>query len=395
MADSYDNADCYTADEFYQNYPDHGTRFAYIRMTSTQKSEGYTDQPRRHFLDTTVRNYSYVVWLTGGSWYKQCYWTNDANDSVDSGYWQDENHYVKPANPSDDIVEAFTIKNCSYGRYCNSSTDDRSRSTGEDSWFNNCDASFVGNFQRVRNSDGEVHYVSSVAEIYKKSGGTITRRWEDTDNGGTGIGGNTHIWTHYDITVDLLDLRGSHEVPYIFDVTMPTTHAWKRDENIDWTEGIPNLLETQVSYNFLNRALASWYMNSNNTIKSGLLPKTLEWAKPYPNGKWYRDTNGALKNRGLPDALIDYQGAFNKCTNLVEVTIPETVKSIGRYSFRETNLKSVKIARDCTYYDTSFPSDCRIYFYGGGTVTINSIADMESRQIESLATMTINELEGN
>lgn len=362
MADSYDNADCYTADEFYQNYPDHGPRFAYIYVTSTRKSEGYTDQPSRHFLDTTVRNYSYVVWLTGNTWSNQCYWTNDYHDSVDNGYWQDEFHYVKPADPSDDIIEAFTIKKCRYGRYCNSSIDDGSISTGEDSWFDGCDASFVGSFLRVRNSDGEVHYVSSIAEVYRKSsGGTITRRWENTDNGGTGIGSDTHTWTHYNITVDLLELRGGHEVPYIFDVMMPTTHAWKRDEDIEWTEGNPNLLTPQNSYDYQNRALGSWYMNYNDRIRNELIPATLSWAKPYPYGKWYRDTDGTLKTRGLPDTLIDTQGAFSGVETLTEVYIPETVRRIGRYSFYGTSLTEVELPDECTYYSTSFPPGCIVH----------------------------------
>lgn len=362
MADSYDNADCYTAAEFYQNYIGHGERFAYIYVTKTTKKEGYIGNSERHFLDTTETNTSYVVWLKGATWHNSCYWTNDTNDSVDNGYWGDENHYVKPSSPSDDIIEAFTVKNCRYGRYCNSSTGSGNRSTGEDSWFNNCDASFVGSFRRLRNDNGEVHYVSSIAAIYKKnSSGTITRRWEDTDNGGTGIGSNTHTWTHYDITVDLLDLRGNSEVPYIFDVMMPTTHAWKRGEDIEWAEGEPNLLPEQAPYNFQNRALGSWYMNENNTVKSGLLSQTLEWGKPYPYGKWYRNAESKLTSRGLPDTIAN--SAFEFAEDLEYVSIPKSCKYIGKYSFRYTGLKRVRIAEDCTYFPTSFPEDCEICFY--------------------------------
>jgi hypothetical protein len=56
-------------------------------------------------------------------------------------------------------------------------------------------------------------------------------------------------------------------------------------------------------------------------------------------------------------------GAFYNTTNLIEVRIPETVKSIGRFAFANTKLKKVKIASDCEYYDTSFPRDCEIEFY--------------------------------
>lgn len=56
-------------------------------------------------------------------------------------------------------------------------------------------------------------------------------------------------------------------------------------------------------------------------------------------------------------------GAFYNATNLIEVQIPESVKTIGRFAFAKTNLKKVKIASDCVYYDTSFPKDCEIEFY--------------------------------
>lgn len=56
-------------------------------------------------------------------------------------------------------------------------------------------------------------------------------------------------------------------------------------------------------------------------------------------------------------------GAFYNATNLIEVQIPETVKSIGRFAFANTKLKKVKIASNCKYYDTSFPRDCEIEFY--------------------------------
>lgn len=56
-------------------------------------------------------------------------------------------------------------------------------------------------------------------------------------------------------------------------------------------------------------------------------------------------------------------GAFAGSGSLVRVTIPPTVKKIGRYAFRNTQLQKVKIASDCTYYDTSFPSGCVIEHY--------------------------------
>ena len=82
-----------------------------------------------------------------------------------------------------------------------------------------------------------------------------------------------------------------------------------------------------------------------------------------PASMWYLNHEEIIVNGLIPDPLIDDQGAFNKCTHLVEVEIPASVTSIGRYSFRETQLKKVKISSNCTYYDTSFPDDCVISFY--------------------------------
>ena len=67
---------------------------------------------------------------------------------------------------------------------------------------------------------------------------------------------------------------------------------------------------------------------------------------------------------GLP--VLAHTGAFMNCEHLTYVEIPYSCKKIGRYAFAGTALKKVKIAADCTYYDTSFPEDCEIEFYGGG-----------------------------
>lgn len=67
----------------------------------------------------------------------------------------------------------------------------------------------------------------------------------------------------------------------------------------------------------------------------------------------------------IPSMCVDAVdfGAFANAGNLVEVSIPRSVKKIGRQSFKNTKLKSVMIASDCTYYPTSFPQGCTINFY--------------------------------
>ena len=80
------------------------------------------------------------------------------------------------------------------------------------------------------------------------------------------------------------------------------------------------------------------------------------------------------QNDGLPFPVLapkpqfDYvsNGAFKDVVELSEIYIPESVKKIGTYSFSGTSLTSVKIAPDCAYSDTSFPSGCVVEFYGNG-----------------------------
>lgn len=85
---------------------------------------------------------------------------------------------------------------------------------------------------------------------------------------------------------------------------------------------------------------------------------------PYPASFWYLDSNNKLNLALLPDAIE--RGAFYKST-ISEVVIPSSVKSIGAYSFSETNLTEVTLADDCTYYSTSFPPGCVV---NGGTLIV-------------------------
>lgn len=68
---------------------------------------------------------------------------------------------------------------------------------------------------------------------------------------------------------------------------------------------------------------------------------------------------GVVKNSTAP--TTNPMGAFFNATSLNEIRIPDSVKSIGRYSFANTSLTEVFLAEDCEYYDTSFPSGCLIH----------------------------------
>lgn len=83
---------------------------------------------------------------------------------------------------------------------------------------------------------------------------------------------------------------------------------------------------------------------------------------PYPNGFM---VCMAELNNGYPciPQLYNIAGAFEGVQTLEYVRIPRTVKKIGKKSFAGTSLKKVKISADCTYYPTTFPTNCTIEFY--------------------------------
>ena len=56
-------------------------------------------------------------------------------------------------------------------------------------------------------------------------------------------------------------------------------------------------------------------------------------------------------------------GAFANATQLKRISIPKSVKYIGTEAFGNTQLTSVTIASDCTYFSTSFPDGCEVHFY--------------------------------
>ena len=110
-----------------------------------------------------------------------------------------------------------------------------------------------------------------------------------------------------------------------------------------------------------------WNINSDNflTLNSEYwspFPEPIEYlTPPYPATMWYMTEDNEIENDLLPDRL--YLGAFCECTTLSEMKIPQSVKSIGERAFYDTNLIEVTIARDCTFYPTSFPVGCQINYY--------------------------------
>lgn len=105
-----------------------------------------------------------------------------------------------------------------------------------------------------------------------------------------------------------------------------------------------------------------WYMAADGLWNTEFaeLPVNKSMEQPYPKSLWIMQ-NGKLTTE-LFDTSITY-GAFANTTELSTIRIPESVKKIGVESFAHTQLTSVTIARDCKYYETSFPVGCDINFY--------------------------------
>lgn len=88
------------------------------------------------------------------------------------------------------------------------------------------------------------------------------------------------------------------------------------------------------------------------------VPDGLDFSNPLPIGFYSQNNNEYPIISDVPDEII--AGAFCHAVNLSSVIIPESVKTIGRYSFSYTALTAVTLPEDCTYYSTSFPKDCAI-----------------------------------
>jgi len=109
----------------------------------------------------------------------------------------------------------------------------------------------------------------------------------------------------------------------------------------------------------------SYFYVDGDRLTTGLIPD-VQTAEGRPATQWYIDERLGLTCGLIPEPYIPKSGAFMNASNLQTVYIPRTCKKIGEWAFRNTALKKVCIAADCTYYPTSFPDGCEIEFYGGG-----------------------------
>ena len=405
MASTIDRQDYFRPNEWKAQYPNNGSRFVYFTYEETLKSEYRKAKPPYTNTRTTTRSYymkappnsiiinkGYQLYEVVDDGYEQKQVLRAEGTFVDLGNFPYVRRGFTIEMPNDGQlftndhkIKTLTITDAGFARYCSSTSADGSeaRALYNASNLQSGTITFTSQngFSVTYNEDGSIKKITGECQgVYRNM---VWTEYDDDDfekdyslfYNHTSDPENPpepfKTW-EYKITAtfytDYEEQQGGetivYDCPQLYEAVIPTDNAWTRDD-----DGLLTL--------------------------SNKLPKQLEWARPYPYGKWYRDSNGELRTRGLPEILVDTQGAFNECPNLIYVKIPESVKSIGRYAFRDTNLKSVKIANDCTYYPTSFPIGCKIYFYGGGSPAMTDIRSLEGYTIGEIETKTINEMEGN
>lgn len=121
---------------------------------------------------------------------------------------------------------------------------------------------------------------------------------------------------------------------------------------------VNNVAYYDVFGNSFTGDVGQWRIDPSGNLynDNSIDPLNTPFSAPYPLALWLGTPvlkPGMSKN---PPAL----GAFANANDLRSIVIPDSVKHIGRESFRNTQLSSVKIAGDCEYSTDSFPPGCEI-----------------------------------
>ena len=129
------------------------------------------------------------------------------------------------------------------------------------------------------------------------------------------------------------------------------------------SRGTSDFHPEDLTVNEMTTVYASkWKIQNGRFAHDELAPcdTTPYFQPPYPPNFWFIDED-KITHSQIPETI--YQGAFCDCVNLKKVIIPPSVKYIGEYAFYNTALTAVTIARDCTFFPTSFPPRCTINYY--------------------------------
>ena len=174
---------------------------------------------------------------------------------------------------------------------------------------------------------------------------------------GTKIHGvsNPTDWRHYQNKYNMVingrcyDDAGYGDIQRGIDGKIYRATIWETDNSL-LRDFIPAYDTQNNEYGMYDVANNTFYGSSNPDVK---FPSGDEMPFKFVDGKLihHRETE------------VIKLGAFCNDNSLSRVSIPRSVKKIGRFAFRNTALTSVMIADDCEYYDTSFPENCTINYY--------------------------------
>ena len=176
---------------------------------------------------------------------------------------------------------------------------------------------------------------------------------------------HSHVWRYVDAPAGktLTFTTGSTDIYIVVYVT--------RENNL-YPRVMLNEGSTAEEYEEPTVPLPYWWETNEEGLPThSYFPATPSspMEEPWPYALWRIDpliNDGYPYHELMPDLVRKGPGAFKNAAHLTRVRIPETVKIIGKEAFRYTALRSVTIAPDCTYSETSFPEGCEVSYYGGG-----------------------------
>ncbi len=202
-----------------------------------------------------------------------------------------------------------------------------------------------------------VGYKNSTAQTYASTAGRTFEEIAETPTSGSC--GNNASWS-YDQATRTLSITGSGAM---YDYTYSDPAPWKAlksqctfdkvlidpaiTEIGDYAFYNLNLYYAQIP-NTLTRI--GDYAFANNALTSVVLPQKLTTLGIYAFA-----FNFDLNVANIPAGLTAIpEGAFRYCKGFSEITLPETVTSVGAYAFSETKLTDCYVMNpDCEFADTS------------------------------------------
>lgn len=154
-----------------------------------------------------------------------------------------------------------------------------------------------------------------------------------------------------------------YDSPHTFDLTSYSGIIYFRAV-FKYSDGSTLPLNEIASCSITLTANDTWEIGSDSypiPMDAPEIPESY-MVKPYPAAYWRIEEGEEYPSNALmPD--LPANGAFANASELTQASIPQSVKYIGREAFKNTKLKNVRIASDCTYYSTSFPMGCVVNFY--------------------------------